>query len=205
MMARPFPSKVNCMRNRCVAAGLGLLLAYSASAAGPDAKLIERGAYLMNSIVACGNCHAQFDKEGRPQTALGLSGGMVFDEEPFKAYARNITPDPETGIGKWTDAQLARAIREGIRPDGTLIGPPMPSSFIRHLGCRPAGAGRLSAGATTGKKCRAQVRVPDKAAACVRSADQGQGRCAPAEGPRQIWRLSRRASRPLHGLPHAVG
>ena len=43
---------------------------------------------------------------------LGLSGGMVFDEKPFKAYASNITPGPETGIGKWTEAQLIRGIRE---------------------------------------------------------------------------------------------
>lgn len=133
MPASPSPSKVNCMRLRRVVAGLGFMLVCTATVAGQDAKLLERGAYLMNGIVACGNCHAQFDKEGRPQSALGLSGGMVFDEEPFTAYARNITPDPETGIGKWTDAQLVRAIREGIRPDGTLIGPPMPFEFYRGI------------------------------------------------------------------------
>jgi cytochrome c553 len=87
----------------------------------------------MNSIVACGNCHAQRDKEGRVLPDKGLSGGFVFDEEPFKAYASNITPDPETGIGKWTEAQLVRAIREGIRPDGSLIGPPMPIEFYRGM------------------------------------------------------------------------
>lgn len=102
-------------------------------ASGQDAKLVERGAYLMNSIVACGNCHVQRDKEGRPLPALGLSGGELFDEEPFRAYARNITPDVETGIGKWTEAQLVRAIREGIRPDGSLIGPPMPIEFYRGM------------------------------------------------------------------------
>jgi mono/diheme cytochrome c family protein len=102
-------------------------------ASGQDAKLVERGAYLMNSIVACGNCHVQGDKEGRPLPALGLSGGELFDEEPFRAYARNITPDVETGIGKWTEAQLVRAIREGIRPDGSLIGPPMPIEFYRGM------------------------------------------------------------------------
>ena len=58
---------------------------------------------------------------------------MLFDEPPFKAYASNITPDPQTGIGKWTNAQLAKAIREGIRPDKTVIGPPMPIPFYRHL------------------------------------------------------------------------
>ena len=121
------------MRIPSLAAALSLLIAFSPAAVGQDAKLVERGAYLMNSIVACGNCHVRRDKDWRPQPELGLSGGMLFDEEPFKAYARNITPDPETGIGKWTDAQIIRAIREGIRPDGTLIGPPMPIGFYRGI------------------------------------------------------------------------
>jgi mono/diheme cytochrome c family protein len=125
--------KVNRMHIRVVLAAVGLLFSFSPGVTAQDAKLLERGAYLMNSIVACGNCHAQRDKEGRPIPALGLSGGMVFDEEPFKAYAPNITPDQETGIGKWSDAQLMRAIREGIRPDGSLIGPPMPFGFYRGI------------------------------------------------------------------------
>ncbi|HEY5900613.1 MAG TPA: c-type cytochrome [Burkholderiales bacterium] len=102
------------------------------SAAAED-KLLARGTYLMNSIVACGNCHVQRGEKGQPLLDRGLSGGMLFDEEPFKAYAPNITPDAETGIGKWTDAQLAKAIREGIRPDGTVIGPPMPIMFYRGM------------------------------------------------------------------------
>ena len=102
-------------------------------AAAQDKKLLERGKYLMDSIVACGNCHVQRGEKGRPLPERGLSGGMLFDEEPFKAYAPNITPDPQTGIGKWTDAQLATAIREGIRPDGSVIGPPMPVRFYRGL------------------------------------------------------------------------
>ncbi len=44
-----------------------------------------------------------------------MSGGEVFDEKPFKAYAANITPDLETGIGKWTEALLIRGIREGMQ------------------------------------------------------------------------------------------
>ena len=112
---------------------LAALPVVALSAAAQDNKrLLERGTYLMNGIVACGNCHVQREK-GKPLPERGLSGGMVFNEEPFKAYAPNITPDPETGIGKWTDAQLARAIREGIRPDGTVIGPPMPIVFYRDL------------------------------------------------------------------------
>jgi len=102
------------------------------AAADHHKKLLARGTYLMDSIVACGNCHVQREK-GRPLPDKGLSGGMVFDEQPFRAYASNITPDPQTGIGKWTDAQLAKAIREGIRPDGTVIGPPMPTLFYRGM------------------------------------------------------------------------
>ena len=120
------------MRATILASTLAVLVLAAVPAAGQDAKLRERGTYLMNGIVACGNCHVQRDK-GKPLFDRGLSGGMVFDEEPFKAYASNITPDAETGIGKWSDAQLVKAIREGIRPDGSLIGPPMPIAFYRGM------------------------------------------------------------------------
>lgn len=95
-------------------------------------KDLQRGAYLMNGVVACGNCHMQFGPQG-PMPDQGLSGGMVFDEPPFKAFVPNITPDNKTGIGQWTDAQLAKAIREGIRPDKRVIGPPMPIEFYRKI------------------------------------------------------------------------
>jgi mono/diheme cytochrome c family protein len=111
-----------------------ILCALSATQAlAQDKALLERGKYLMDSIVACGNCHVQRGDKGQPLPDKGLSGGLLFDEEPFKAYVPNITPDAQTGIGKWTDAQLARAIREGIRPDGSVIGPPMPIMFYRGL------------------------------------------------------------------------
>jgi mono/diheme cytochrome c family protein len=94
---------------------------------------VARGKYLMEGVVACGNCHVARGDKGQPLFEKGLSGGMVFDEPPFKAFASNITPDRETGIGKWTDAQLAKAIREGVRPDKSIIGPPMPIEFYRKL------------------------------------------------------------------------
>ncbi len=104
----------------------------SAAWAQKSAQL-ERGKYLMEGVVACGNCHFVRGDKGQPLLEKGLSGGMLFDEPPFKAYAANITPDKDTGIGKWTDAQLAKAIREGVRPDKSLIGPPMPIEFYRHM------------------------------------------------------------------------
>jgi len=110
-----------------------LFVSGAALAATPKAAVLERGKYLMEGVVGCGNCHMPRGDKGQLLTEKGLSGGMVFDEPAFKAISANITPDPETGIGKWTDAQLARAIREGVRPDKSLIGPPMPIEFYRHI------------------------------------------------------------------------
>lgn len=110
-----------------------LFISGAASAATPKAAVLERGKYLMEGVVGCGNCHMARGDKGQPLPEKGLSGGMVFDEPPFKAIAANITPDPQTGIGKWTDAQLALAIREGVRPDKSVIGPPMPVPFYRYL------------------------------------------------------------------------
>ena len=45
----------------------------------------------------------------------------------------NITPDPETGIGRWTDEEVIRAIREGRGRDGKTLGPPMPYDLYRRL------------------------------------------------------------------------
>jgi len=120
------------MRTLILSGAFAALVHTALPAAAQDAKLLARGTYLMDSIVACANCHIQRDK-GKPLFERGLSGGMLFDEEPFKAYAANITPDRETGIGSWTDAQLIKAIREGIRPDGSVIGPPMPIMFYRGM------------------------------------------------------------------------
>ena len=94
---------------------------------------LERGAYLMNGIVACGNCHTPKDQDGRALPDQELAGGLVFDRPVFRAVVPNITPDNYTGIGKWTDEQLVDAIRNGRRPDGTVIGPPMPIEFYRSM------------------------------------------------------------------------
>ncbi len=113
-----------------------LILAQIAFAAGAMAQSnprLERGRYLMHSVMACGNCHTPRGPDGAPLADRELSGGPPITAPPFTAYPSNITPDPETGIGRWTDAQLRRAIREGKRPDGSLIGPPMPFSFYRGI------------------------------------------------------------------------
>jgi mono/diheme cytochrome c family protein len=86
----------------------------------------ERGEYLVNGILACANCHTPRGPDLAFIEGMHLAGGLEIDELPaFHAYTRNITPDPETGIGTWTDEEIARAIREGITPEGE-VGPPMP-------------------------------------------------------------------------------
>ena len=94
---------------------------------------LERGTYLMQSIVACGNCHTPKDRDGKPIADRELAGGHVINAPIFHSVSPNITPDKETGIGNWTDDQIVDAIRNGKRPDGTIIGPPMPIAYYRNL------------------------------------------------------------------------
>jgi mono/diheme cytochrome c family protein len=108
--------------------------AVSASNAAAE-TLYQRGKYLVETIAACGNCHTPVGPKG-PIMARAFSGGPPLPGEGFKAFATNITPDKETGIGKWTDAQIIRAIREGVRPDGSIVRPPMPIELYRRMSDR---------------------------------------------------------------------
>ncbi|HEV2334178.1 MAG TPA: cytochrome c [Stellaceae bacterium] len=93
-------------------------MAEPAGAAGPDA--VARGAYLATAA-GCANCHTDSAHGGQP-----YAGGVAL-RTPFGTfYTPNITPDPETGIGRWNDAQFARALREGVRPDGANYFPAFP-------------------------------------------------------------------------------
>jgi mono/diheme cytochrome c family protein len=113
------------------AAGL-LACAGLATPAGAETPL-ERGTYLVNSIVACGNCHTPKGPEG-DIPGMELAGWAEFFVLPeYIARSPNITPDVETGIGGWTDDQIITAIREGRRPDGSIIGPPMPIGLYRGI------------------------------------------------------------------------
>jgi mono/diheme cytochrome c family protein len=111
---------------RCTLIGLAAFAAGLASAAAQTP--IERGSYLVNTIMTCDNCHTPKGPNGRI-AEKALSGGLTFDEPPFKVTASNITPDPDTGIGKWTDAQIRTLMRTGVRPDGVHIAAVMPTGF----------------------------------------------------------------------------
>jgi mono/diheme cytochrome c family protein len=111
------------------AAVMAAFLAFPAAAQTPA----ERGKYLVESIMGCGNCHTPQGPNG-PVVSRALSGGPPMgDGKHFTAQPSNLTPDRETGLGRYTDAQLKVMIREGKRPDGSLIGPPMPFNFYRNM------------------------------------------------------------------------
>lgn len=107
--------------------GSAFLLCPHTVAAEPS---VERGAYLVEGPAGCGNCHTPLGAEG-PDLSKSLGGRLVDENSAFTAYAPNITP--ASRVADWTDDQLVRAIREGLRPDGTLIGPPMPFALYRGL------------------------------------------------------------------------
>jgi Cytochrome c len=99
---------------------------------------LERGRYLATSILACGNCHTPKTGSGEPIAEKELSGGLVFTTPAFDATASNVTPDQETGMGAWSDAEIKRAITEGVRPNhGRLAGVPlaavMPVNFYKAM------------------------------------------------------------------------
>jgi mono/diheme cytochrome c family protein len=106
--------------------GLAALVAGITTAAAETP--VERGGYLVNTIMTCQNCHTP---KGPPNVVAGkeFSGGLSWDEPPFKVTASNITQDPETGIGKWTDTEIKALLRTGVRPNGVQIAAVMPTGF----------------------------------------------------------------------------
>ena len=94
---------------------------------------LERGTYLVRSIAACGNCHTPKGPDG-DLPGMELAGMTYKDSEGKVIYQfPNITPDLETGVGGWTHEQLVVAIREGIRPDGSVMKGIMPFELYRQL------------------------------------------------------------------------
>ena len=91
-------------------------------AASDDPAVIERGRLLVHGAAHCAACHGGYD-EDHPSALredVPLSGGLEL-RPPFGVFrAANITSDVETGVGAWSDAELARVIRTGVRRDGEL-------------------------------------------------------------------------------------
>jgi mono/diheme cytochrome c family protein len=99
---------------------------------------LVRGKYLVEHEAACVDCHSPHDwTQHNSPIPPGMEGAgqdfRLLKGLPGDVYAPNITPDPETGAGNWSDDALARAIREGIGHDGRALFPMMPYEAYRHL------------------------------------------------------------------------
>jgi len=97
--------------------------------ASKDSAIIARGKYLAFGPAHCATCHVPMDKimEVEAGMQMPLSGGWTLEIDGFGSFhAPNLTPDPETGIGKLSDQEIARALRYGVGSDGRLIFPFMP-------------------------------------------------------------------------------
>jgi hypothetical protein len=131
--------------------------------AAEPAAVVERGQYLV-TLAGCNDCHTPLVMgpngpepdmrrmfAGHPEEMVlppppqlpadspwvftGTATLTAFSGPWGNSYARNLTPDSETGLGKWTEEQFVRALRTGRHqgvPDGRMILPPMPWPWIRH-------------------------------------------------------------------------
>lgn len=90
-----------------------------------EADALARGKYLAEAA-DCEACHTV--EGGQP-----FAGGRPFDTEFGTLFSPNITPDPETGIGSWSDEEFVRAMHEGIGKDGKRLYPAFPYAAYTHL------------------------------------------------------------------------
>ena len=176
-------------------------LALPAMAQDQDA-LLKRGEYLMNGPVACGNCHNTRAEDMSFVPGMEFAGGFHIVDKGIDAYAANITPDPDTGIGTWTDEEIITAIREGKTPEGEIIFPPMPVPTYNNMSDDDVKA--IVAYLRTVKPVHNEVpeskfEIPQQAM------PPAKGAPAPStERQGRLWRLHRHRARPLLRVPHAA-
>jgi mono/diheme cytochrome c family protein len=112
--------------------------------AGAAQDPVERGRYLV-TFGACTDCHTPGSFTGMPDAMRFLGGSEVGFELPGLGvfHPPNLTPDPETGLGNWTEAQIVTAITTGVRPDGRQLAPVMP--WMHYANLRPEDAMAIAA------------------------------------------------------------
>jgi mono/diheme cytochrome c family protein len=90
-----------------------------------SAALIQRGEYLARAA-DCEACHTA-------QGGMPYAGGHAFQTPFGTLYSTNVTPDKETGIGKYTDAEFLDVLHKGVRPDGARLYPAMPYASYTYM------------------------------------------------------------------------
>jgi mono/diheme cytochrome c family protein len=95
---------------------------------------VERGLYLV-TITGCNDCHTPGGLLGSPDKKRLLAGSDVGFGDPGSGVwvGPNLTPDTETGLGKWTPDQIVAAITKGERPDGRMLSAIMPWPALSRL------------------------------------------------------------------------
>src|SRR5262245_1732140 len=85
---------------------------------------VKRGEYLVH-VSSCGDCHTPGSLAGKPDMGRYLGGSSIGFQIPGLGifYAPNLTPDPATGLGNWSEADIVTALRTGVRPDGRELAP----------------------------------------------------------------------------------
>ena len=129
-----------------VAAGVAFLSVKKPAQRPASAEKIEatparlaRGEYLVEHVCDCLTCHSDLRKDlyGIPPKAGTLGqGGLPFGKEfavPGIVCAQNITPDPVNGLGRWSDGEVLRAIREGVDRNGDALFPMMPYRYYSSM------------------------------------------------------------------------
>lgn len=101
------------------------LAAFGLAGAGAAEPDVERGAYIFHAA-SCAGCHT-------PKDGAFLAGGRALATRFGTFYSPNITPDPETGIGDWSFAAFAQALRHGLSPSGEPYYPAFPFTSYRGI------------------------------------------------------------------------
>jgi mono/diheme cytochrome c family protein len=111
---------------------LAFVMTAAVSGQATAQSAVERGSYLVNTVMTCANCHSP---KGPPAAVAGkdFSGGLRFNEPPFDVTAPNITSDKETGLGNWTDEQIKTLLLTGKNPLGVQEAEVMPTAFYPIL------------------------------------------------------------------------
>jgi mono/diheme cytochrome c family protein len=125
------------------AAGAALILALAGHwrAEAADREQVLRGKYLV-TLGLCNDCHTPGYFFGKPDMDRFLGGSEVGFDIPGLGvfHGPNLTPDNETGLGRWSADDIVRAIQTGVRPDGRVLAPVMPWHAFAELAKQDAHA-----------------------------------------------------------------
>ena len=99
--------------------------------APPAQDLVRYGGYLAGPLGHCIDCHTPWTDTGFDAKRVG-SGGNPLKGPWGVSVSRNLTPH-ESGLKDWSDAEIARAIREGRSRDGSTLRPPMAFAWYKNI------------------------------------------------------------------------